>query len=201
MMIVKSIQVSGVSAQGRFSGRIELGAGLQIITASNRYGKSTAFAAVAWCLGVEQIYGASAGDPDIFPEGARSQLEIDGERDIKVESSEAQVVLEREDGALLTLTRSIRGGDPMQIAFDDGTSSGNLKVGYGSSKSDAAGFQARFRAWTGLPEFRLMRSRGGASPIYLENLAALFLIEQIRGWTDIQAEQVYRYGRRRVSRA
>ncbi len=45
-----------------FRGRFDFGAGVQIVSAKNSYGKSLASKAIAWCLGVEMIFGIPAND-------------------------------------------------------------------------------------------------------------------------------------------
>lgn len=199
MIRLLSIEVVGECDAGPFHGRMGFEPGLHVITADNRFGKSLAFAGITWCLGVEHIYGARAGDNRIFPEAAREALEIDGQRDVRVRSSEARLTLLRRDGRQLRLSRSICGGDANRVRFDDGLTAGELQLGYGTSADATAGFQAHFREWLGWPESRLVRTRGGEYPLYLENIAPLFLLEQLRGWTGIQAEQVYRYGLQEVS--
>lgn len=194
MITIRKVQITGTSERGDFSGELEFGPGLQILSAPNRYGKSLAFSAITWCLGVEQIFGAQAGDNAVFPAAARSHIDLGGERAIAVRSSLARVTLDRNDGRQLVLTRCIVGGQSAHIDYDDGETKGTLQTGYGTALDPTAGFQAHFRKWAGLPEMDVLNSRGQQYPIYLENLAPLFLIEQTRGWADIQAEQVYRYG-------
>jgi len=194
MIRIAEISVVGESERGPFSGSIQLQPGMNVISGANRFGKSLAFASVVWGMGVEHIYGVNAGSNSIFPEAARRTLEVDGDRDVAVRSSDSVVVFRRDDEAVLRVTRNIVGGDQRRVRVRDGEADGVLQLGYGSVKDATGGFQRRLRTWADLPEAKLVRSSGGESPIYLENLAPLFLIEQLRGWTDIQAEQVYRYG-------
>lgn len=198
-MLIARVTVQGMSEAGPFGGSLEFGGGVQVVAGPNRFGKSIAFAAIVWCLGVEHIYGVQGGDNAIFADAPRSLLNLGEVQDAKVLSSFAEIELVRDDGKTLTLRRAIAGGPTERITFSDGEVSGELVVGYGSMKDSTAGFQTTFRKWAGLPEARLMNSRGSDSPIYFENLAPLFLIEQLKGWADIQAEQVYRYGLQEIA--
>jgi len=48
--------------EGPFAGTLELSKGLQVISADNAFGKSLAVKSVAWCLGVEPIFGIFSND-------------------------------------------------------------------------------------------------------------------------------------------
>jgi len=196
-MHLTRITVEGKAGDATFAGTLELGSGVQIISGPNRFGKSLAFAAVAWCLGVEHIFGVQPGDNTIFPDAPRLDIDLGSEKRLRITESSATIEL-RDGARTLRLRRAIVG--PMErIFFDDGNVKGDLMVGFGAMKDPTAGFQAAFRKWAGFPEVPLMTSRGSESQIYFENLAPLFLIEQLGGWADIQAEQVYRYGIQEVA--
>lgn len=192
MIEIVEISIQGATPSRSFRGSISFQRGLQVVVAPNRFGKSMAFAALSWCLGVEHIFGVQSGDNTFFPVAARSHLELDGVEE-PVEQSVASVLLRRDDGASLRLTRGIT-SEANAILYDDGTESGFLAAGRGTMANEVSGFQVRFRQWAGLPNLRLLSSAGHEVPIYLENLAPLFLIEQMLGWSDIQVEQVHRYG-------
>lgn len=198
MIRVIRIAIEGMSEAGPFAGELAFDKGVQVISGHNRFGKSTAFAGIAWCLGVEHVYGVQANDNAIFPDAPRNRLTLGEATDVRVMSSHASLELERSDGRRLKLQRDIL-GQAGQVRYDDGDLEGTLVVGYGSMKDPTAGFQAALRKWIGLPEAHLMTSRGSETQIYMENLAPLFLIEQLVGWSDIQAEQIYRYGTQEIA--
>lgn len=198
MIRVIRISIEGTSEAGPFEGTLAFEGGVQVVSGHNRFGKSTAFAGIVWCLGVEHIFGVQPNDNAIFPDAPRNRLKLGHAEDVRVIASYASLELERSDGKRLKLRRDIL-GQTGQVRFDDGEVEGTLVVGYGSMKDPTAGFQAAFRKWIGMPEARLMTSRGGETQIYMENLAPLFLIEQLVGWSDIQAEQIYRYGTQEIA--
>ncbi len=64
-------------------------------------------------------------------------------------------------------------------------------------KDEHGGLQRFLFDWLGLPRKPVMTIRGEPGEVYLENIAPLFYIDQSEGWTDLQAQQVYRYGLQR----
>src|ERR1019366_6445435 len=104
-----AIEVHGQSEAGPFAGTLNLSSGLEVISASNAYGKSLAVTAVAWCLGLEPIFGNRENDPSCFPEAARDQLDLSGRPAARVFSSECSISLVDGNGRHLQLTRAIKG--------------------------------------------------------------------------------------------
>src|SRR5690349_11971499 len=120
MITIAKVEISGESDRGKFGGALDFELGLQIISAPNRYGKSLAFSAITWCLGVEQIFGALPGDNSIIPSAVRSHIDLANERSIPVRRSEARLILHRDDEQQLVLSRPIVGGQLTHISYDDG---------------------------------------------------------------------------------
>jgi len=109
MIRLAAIEVRAQTAAGTFAGLLELDRGLQVISADNAYGKSLAMKTVAWCLGVEPIFGIYNDDPTCFPEAVLARLENPGSAYAQVLSSECRILLVHEDGRKLGLTRAIKG--------------------------------------------------------------------------------------------
>src|ERR1700674_1765872 len=117
MIALKRVGIAGLSNAGRFAGDIALGGGLQIISGPNGYGKSLASSAIAWCLGLEPIYGVSPNDNAIFKDAARHRVDLEDAPDAEVISSQAELELDLGSGRTLSLTRPIIGGDTRHISF------------------------------------------------------------------------------------
>jgi hypothetical protein len=204
MIRLTFIVVQGVSEHGAFMGRLDLGEGVQIISAHNSYGKSLAAKAVAWCLGVETMFGVSPNDPSFFPDAVSSEIDLPIAVGARVLSSECSIGLLRSDGASLTLTRQIM-GDTTQIQAselvegEDTARHSVLQTRNRSMQDATGGFQHFFFEWMGWPRTKVATFRGEPSEIYLENLAPSFYIEQKEGWTAIQALQVSRYSQVQIS--
>ena len=204
MIRIVDITVRGMSALGEFSGSFQFGSGLQVISAHNRFGKSLAVTSIAWCLGLERMFGLQDNDPARFPVAVREVVDFLGETDVLVVESRAAITLERTGGEQLRLTRDIK-GDAANVVVEELGANGStartstLLARKRTMKDEAAGLQNFVFAWCGLPRTPVLDNRGEPSELYLENIAPLFYIEQNEGWTDLQALQVHRYGLLEVS--
>jgi hypothetical protein len=201
---ILEVAVDGTSDVGPFRGKFSFNPGLQVISAPNYFGKSLAVKAIAWCLGLEPMFGLQNNDPSCFPVAVRDVLDLDGARDVRVKSSQATLTLAREDGARIRLSREIK-GDPTEVTVeefgqsDDTSRMSRLYARKQTMKDEHGGLQRFLFDWIGLPRAAVMTNSGNASEVYLENIAPLFFIDQNEGWTDLQALQVYRYGLQQIS--
>lgn len=204
MIRVVDIVVRGNSVRGEFAGSFNFEPGLQVISAHNRFGKSLAVTSIAWCLGLERMFGLQDNDPARFPVAVRDVIEFPGETDVPVLESRAAITLERTGGERLRLTRDIK-GRPANVVVEelapDGriTRTSTLLARKLTMKSETAGLQNFVFSWCGLPRAAVVDNRGEPSELYLENIAPLFYIDQAEGWTDLQALQVHRYGLLEIS--
>jgi hypothetical protein len=199
---IASIEIHGKSDRGDFLGRLEFAPGLQVISGRNSFGKSLAAESIAWCLGLEAIFGRRDSDPSFFPEAVLEELNLPDAHGVRVLSSEAQLTIERHDGEQLVLTRAITHDHNKiritQQTADGTTSQMTLLTGLGSMADPTIGFQRFLFEWLGWPPKRAATFDGTDAFIYIENLAPLFYIEQEEGWTEIQARQIGRYGQQQI---
>lgn len=199
MIRIEQIQVCGESDAGAFEGSFTFKAGLLVVSADNHFGKSLAVTSIAWCLGLEPMFGLQDNDTSRFPVAVREVIDIAGRVNIPVRSSRSILTLKRADGASLRLTREIL-GTPSEVLVEelgmDGTVSraSRLQARKQTMKDEAAGLQNFLFAWCGLPRTPVMTNRGDEAELYLENIAPLFYVDQNEGWTELQALQVHRYG-------
>jgi hypothetical protein len=199
---IGAIEIRGQSEAGTFVGRLEFSPGLQVISGRNSFGKSLAVEAMAWCLGLEVIFGRKDSDPTFFPEAVLEELNFAGRAGVRVVSSEAHLTLRRDDGETLVLTRGIT-HDQNKVRIARRTAEGTeshltLLTGLGSMADETTGFQRFLFEWLGWPQKRVTTFDGPDAYIYVENLAPLFYIEQEEGWTEIQARQIGRYGQQQI---
>ena len=201
MIDIASVEIHGKSERGDFVGRLEFSPGLQVISGRNSFGKSLAAKSIAWCLGLEVIFGRKADDPTFFPLAVREELDLPDAQNVRVLSSEAKLTIQREDHEQLDLTRGIT-HDLNKVRITrravDGTSQMTLLTGHGSMVDEATGFQRFLFEWLGWPPKKIATFDGPDVYVYLENLAPLFYIEQDEGWTEIQARQIGRYGQQQI---
>ena len=204
MIRLVDVTVRGESDIGPFAGSFVFAPGLQVISAHNRFGKSLAVTSIAWCLGLERMFGLQDNDPARFSVAVREVIELDGQTNVTVRSSEASLTLERNDGARVRLTRAIK-GDPSEALVEEIVSDGTvlrtsrLFARKFTMKDETGGLHHFLFEWAGLQRMAVMNTRGEEAELYLENIAPLFYIDQSEGWTDLQALQVHRYGLLEVS--
>lgn len=201
MINIVSIEIRGKSEGGDFAGRLEFLPGLQVISGPNSFGKSLAVESIAWCLGLEMIFGRKDSDPTFLPEAVLEELDLPNAKSVRVISSEAQLTIRRQDGEELELTRGItHDRNKVRIIRQavGGTSQMTLLTGSGSMVDEATGFQRFLFEWLSWPPKKTTTFEGPDAYIYLENLAPLFYIEQTEGWTEIQARQIGRYGQQQI---
>ncbi len=204
MIRIEEIKISGESDVGAFEGSFKFKEGLLVVSANNNFGKSLAVTSIAWCLGLEPMFGLQDNDPSRFPIAVREEVDFVGKSNVAVRSSQSILTLRRADGLGLRLTREIL-GNPSQVlveelGVDDVVSrTSKLQARKQTMKDASAGLQNFLFAWCSLPRAPIVTNRGDEAELYLENIAPLFYIDQSEGWTDLQALQVYRYGLLEIS--
>jgi hypothetical protein len=191
------IAVRGQSAAGPFAGLLELAGGLQVISADNAFGKSLAAKSVAWCLGVEPIFGIFSNDATCFPQAVLERLQLTDGRYSDVLSSECEIEIAHNDGRKLRLCRSIKGDASYVRVQEHGTDQSvresRLLARRGTMQDETGGLQHLLFEWLKWPRVEVSTFKGNPSEVYLENLVPSFYIDQTEGWTEIQAQQIGRY--------
>jgi hypothetical protein len=200
---LQTIRVWGQTDAGPFEGCIEFADGLQVISARNSFGKSTAAKVFAWCLGLEPIFGAKPNDPGCLPLAVREDVDLGGPALARVLSSSGAVSLIHADGRRIRLTRAIKGEDVGTVVVEETDLGGaarrsRLLARVGTMKDEHGGLQHFLFDWLGWPRAEVATFDGRFAYVYLENLAPLFYVEQDEGWAQIQARQVTRYGQQQV---
>ena len=204
MIRIEEIKVCGDSDAGAFEGSFAFKEGLQVFSADNHFGKSLAVTSIAWCLGLERMFGLQDNDASRFPMAVREVIDLDSKVNVAVRSSRSILTLRRNDGAGLRLTREIL-GDPAEVLVEELGSdltvsrTSKLEARKRTMSDETAGLQNFLFEWCGLPRTPIVTNRGEVSELYLENIAPLFYIDQNEGWTDLQALQVHRYGLLEIS--
>ncbi len=200
MTLLKRVEIGGTCEAGRFSGEFRFEDGLNVITTNNAYGKSLVARSIAWCFGLEPMFGLSANDNSRFPPAVKHHIELEG-NEWAVSYSFAQIELFRSAKDGLRLKRAIHGGDLSKVECDlisevaaIPTRSFTLVAHQNTFKDESGGLQNFLFEWLGIRKYELLTSRHKISPLYLENLAPHFLIDQEQGWANIQSLQVYKYG-------
>ncbi len=204
MMRIERICIDGSTTSDlSFRGELVPDGVSMIVTGDNGLGKSTMGKAVVWCLGVEILFGGTKHDPDLFPEACRERIMLDGAQRA-VRRCAASITIVRNDGVRATITRAIAGGDSTLASVTypgDERDARWLRLGGDSMQDEVGGFFGWLFQWLGMPFAPLRTREGRNSRLYLENLATLFYIEQLKGWIDLFSTQVRRYGLQEVDPA
>jgi hypothetical protein len=200
MATIRRVALDGTSEKGTFSGEFRMNDGLNIFSADNGYGKSLVARSISWCLGLEAMFGLSPNDNARFPYAVKDHAKFEGD-EIKVHRSRAQLEMFRSPGDGIRLTRAITGDDPAQVECEIIAEVGGppkrsfkLMSRYQSFKDESGGLQSFLFEWFGFKKHVLFTSKRTESPLYFENHAPHFIIDQEAGWSTIQSLQVYRYG-------
>jgi hypothetical protein len=203
VIFLKRVEVRGQAEAGEFAGTLELGPGLQIISARNAYGKSLAVKAIGWCLALEPMFGNADNDPARLPEAVREEIDLVGHPNNPILSSECSITIQDADGRSLEIVRAIKGGDPSVVIVREMNTEGKVRISKLQARratmhDEHGGFQRFLFDWFDWPRVRVPTFRLVDAEIYLENLAPLFYIDQNEGWTNLQALQISRYGQLQI---
>ena len=197
MIRLAHITIRGQCADGPFAGTLELSKGLQVISADNAFGKSIAVKSVAWCLGVEPIFGIFSNDATCFPQAVLERLQLAENIYSDVLSSECEIGIVQDDGRKLQLTRPIC-GDTSTVLVREETEGqpvreSRLLARRATMQDETGGLQHFLFDWFRWPRVQVPTFKGTLSEVYLENLAPSFYVDQTEGWTELQAQQIGRY--------
>lgn len=204
MIELTSITFDGTTESGQFHGSLKLDPGLNVISAKNAYGKTLAMVGIPWCLGLEPMFGLQNNDSSRFPSALRDMVKLGSSREVQVTSSSVCLSMKRDDGALLSISRQIKGSNLEVVEVverGEQERRSTLRARQHTMADETGGLQRFLFEWMGLPHTQLMTLKGVQSELYLENLAPLFYVDQSEGWTDLQALQVYRYQIQEVAEA
>lgn len=181
--------------------------GLFIIRGDNSSGKSTCIQAIIYALGLEGMLSASHEIP--LPHVMTELIEVDGE-ELLVLESEVSLEIKNHKNEYLTIMRTIKGDrDKHLVTAWEGPAlsvpnSSYEKQDYFVRERGAAtrplGFHTRLEQFVGweLPE--VLRYDGKTSPLYLECIFHLLIVEQKRGWSGFQANLPTQYRIREVDK-
>jgi hypothetical protein len=183
MIHIEEIKVCGESDAGPFEGFFAFEEGLQVVSADNHFGKSLAVTSIAWCLGLERMFGLQDNDASRFPMAVREVIDLDGNVNVPVRSSRSILTLRRADGVGLRLSREILGDPADVLVGPDHTVShtSRLQARKQTMKDEAAGLHNFLFAWCSLPRTPIVTNRGEESELYLEKHCAPFLHRPERG--------------------
>jgi hypothetical protein len=153
-------------------------------------------------LGAEPIFGIYTNEATCFPEAVLEKLEKPDLSYAQILSSKCSILLEDKGGRRLRLTRAIK-GDTSFVRVEEQTGDEPLRESRllarrMTMQDETGGLQRFLFEWLGWPRVEVPTFKGNRSEVYLENLMPSIYIDQTEGWTDIQAQQIGRYGQMEI---
>lgn len=175
--------------------------GLNIIRAENSKGKSTIYNSILYGLGLEMLIGNTRHSPLTY---ILNSYVPEGENKLPIIESYILLEVENESGDIRTIKRLIVPDDKSKLVeVLDGPCLTNpahspntvqqYHVRLGGSAQNERGFHYWFARYLGWELPMVQRFSQPDSILFVECIFPLFIIEQKKGWTQIQAS-VPQYG-------
>lgn len=179
---------------GIYGSDISFENGLVVLRANNSSGKSICIQAIIYALGLERMLGASVKIP--FPHVMTKYLEDNGEK-IPVINSDVFLEIRNNKGDNLTIKRSIKGKSDFRLVSTwNGAYLSDPSEQYdredffvrdGGAAQRKKGFHYHLASFIGWDLPTVKKFDGNESPLYMECIFPLMLIEQKHGWSGIQS--------------
>lgn len=178
--------------KGDFGVKIGFTDGLNILRADNSSGKSTCLQSMIYALGLEGMWSARHDVP--MPHVVTDFIEYKG-KELPVLESEVFVEIENSAGEVLTVARLIQGlGNRHLIRTWDGSAVSSPSEAYiqqdyyvrepGAASSNL-GFHTRLAEFIGWELPMVPKYGGSESPLYMECIFPLLVVEQKSGWSGL----------------
>lgn len=199
---IKAVKIVIKTSQKSFGAKFEFDTeGLNVIRADNSMGKSTIYNSMIYALGLETIIGNTTDIPLTYI--VANHVEEGGK---KLPILESYVLLEitNEKKKVKTIKRNIvTDNDPKLVEIYDGPCVTNPEfkptviekfyVRSSGSAQNEKGFHKWLSNYLGWELPSVPKFNGAESLLYLECIFPLFIVEQKRGWVQLQAT-VPQYG-------
>jgi hypothetical protein len=206
---INAFKVSLITNKGPYGVLALFDKGLNVIRAENTSGKSALINGMLYALGIEILVGKrgiEATKPIL-----RSSGDYDGQQ-FNILESFVEIEISNGFGEIITIRRYITGGhkDPRLIEVVRGPvvtgETGNQNfvesffVGIEGAAQRERGFHHFLAEFLDLELPLVKRFQGEDVPLYIECIAPLMFIEQIRGWAGIQMAIPQSFGIRNVAK-
>lgn len=180
--------------KGPYGIKIPFEDGLVVLRAENTSGKSTCIQSIIYALGLEKMLSPKKEVP--LPHVMTSYLEDNGEV-INVLESDVFLEISNEKHETITIKRVVKGQqDTRLISVFDGPVLSNPTGKYhkkdyflrdGGSATHEKGFHSYLASFLGWVLPMVTTYDGNEVPLYLECIFPLLIVEQKRGWSDLQS--------------
>ena len=191
-----NLQIRVVASGQQFGADLSFQSGLNIVRADNSAGKSTCMNSILWALGLDGMLGPRNQVP--LPHAMTSEIEgPDGTMRTVTESHVTLEIQRSDDKACLTIRRHVTGSiDKSLVNTWDGPLLSEPHAYYKQrdyyvrrpgAAQEERGFHRFLAEWCGWEMPTVTSFDGSPMPLYLEAVAPLWIVEQKRGWSGIQA--------------
>lgn len=205
---INAFRITLETDKGQFGTTATFNKGLNVIRAENTSGKSALINGILYALGLEVLIGkrgVEATKPVM-----RSEGDYDGEK-FKVVESFVELEIVNSMGNAITIRRYIVGdkdsrlvevitGSVLTEEQDSVRRVSPYYVGMQGAAQRDQGFHYFLANFLELELPYVKRFKGDDVPLYVECIAPLMFIEQIRGWSGIQATLPQSFGIRNVAK-
>lgn len=205
---INAFKITLVTDKGLYGTRALFDKGLNVIRAENTSGKSALMNGMLYALGLEILVGKrgkEATKPVMWSEG-----DYGGQR-FKVQESFVEIEITNLSGEIVTIRRFVAGNrDYRLIEVIHGPKLTGMQesqyriepfyVGTEGAAQRERGFHHFLAEFLNLELPYVKRFKGEDVPLYVECIAPLMFIEQIRGWSGIQATLPQNFGIRNVAK-
>jgi hypothetical protein len=205
---IHAVKITLATNKGQFGSLALFDSGLNVIRAENTSGKSTLINSILYALGLEILIGKrgiEATKPVLWSLG-----EYQG-KEFNVVESFVELELSNESGTTITVRRYVAGqkdSRSVEVIFGPLVTcpAGSeyrvepFFVGVEGAAQRQRGFHYFLAEFVKLDLPYVKRFAGEDVPLYVECVAPLMFIEQVRGWSGIQATLPQTFGIRNVAK-
>jgi hypothetical protein len=205
---INALRVTLATNRGPFGATALFDNGLNVIRAENTSGKSALINGMLYALGIEILVGKRG------IEGTKPVLWKTGEyegQEFNVVESFVDIEISNSLGELITVRRYVAGAKNsrlIEVVFGPGITGPqgsqhrveSFFVGLEGAAQRERGFHYFLADFLKLELPNVKRFKGDDVPLYVECVAPLMFIEQIRGWSGIQATLPQSFGIRNVAK-
>ena len=205
---LNAFKISLSTNRGPHGVQVDFTDGLNVIRAENTSGKSALLNGILYALGLEALVGKRG------VEATKPVLHTGGDYEgqaFNVTESYVELELSNGDGIPITVRRWIKGdrdGRLVEVIHAPtltGSSPSQYTtepyfVGIEGAAQRERGFHQFLAEFLNLELPRVKRSGGHDVPLYMECIFPLMFIEQVRGWSGIQASLRHSFGIRNVAK-
>ncbi|HEV3218227.1 MAG TPA: hypothetical protein VGZ48_00540 [Candidatus Acidoferrales bacterium] len=201
-LLIRDLKLEATTPDGQYGVDFSFSKGLNIVRAGNSSGKSTCVQAIVYALGLEGMIGKKHEVP--LPHCMTEMLE-DGGREHKILESWVMLEIQNQAGEILTIRRAAKSesedihlistwaGPALTSRAADALQHDYFVRLPGAAQRER-GFHTRLARFLGWDLPSVPRYDGEMSPLYLECIFPLMIVEQKHGWSGIQASVPVHYG-------